>query len=408
MTYSTDIDTLSPDHRWEFDGDVLDSVSTADCTNVGLVLTDAGICVDATNCITSNGTSDRATLPTVTDINGTVTRKIMAGWFLTTAINTPPKRIYGEGNNSTCFQIVMAYGNNMMLECVEPTNFVLQVYGIPAVPNRAYHLCGVFEGSGFGNEVKFYIDGVEQLLATPTNRQPNSTDLNSRGVGQFADPSGTVGVGGDVVILNAPLNGKYNQWASWSGVSLTTTQIRETLFEKGAIPETTITNQAGLDSLASTVRGDSPLAILVNVSGSISLTADNVTFNPLCSIHVQYNGTGVLTWINTNGSDASIGSTTSTGSIVFENPATLTINGILNGAEVRIYDDEIADNGSMDTELDGIESNSGTSFVFNHSGVSNTVIIQMMADGYVEVIKSVVLSPNNQTVTLFPVVETND
>jgi len=110
------------------------------------------------------------------------------------------------------------------------------------------------------------------------------------------------------------------------------------LFEKGATPTTIITNQAGLDALADTVRANSALCIRVNVAGDISLTADNVTFNELASIHVEYNGTGTLTWTNENGSNATIGSTPGGGTIVFKNPYTLTLTGLENNTEVRVYD----------------------------------------------------------------------
>ena len=93
-----------------------------------------------------------------------------------------------------------------MFECVD-TDFTLQVYGPPLQPERAYHFCGIFEGSGYSNEIRFYVDGVEQTLASPTGRNPDSADLDARGVAEFGDPAGTVGVGGDVVLLNAPVTG---------------------------------------------------------------------------------------------------------------------------------------------------------------------------------------------------------
>ena len=180
------------------------------------------------------------------------------------------------------------------------------------------------------------------------------------------------------------------------------------MFEKGATPEVTITNQAGLDALAGTVRGNTPLAVLVNVAGTISLSADNITFDPLCSIHVQYNGSGTLSWTNTNGANASIGSVTGGGAINFINPATLTIEGIIDGAEIRIYDNEVVNDGNNDTELDGVENNVGTSFSFSHDGSANDIVIQMMASGYEEIRLDVTLDAVDRTIVLFPNVEEND
>jgi len=380
--------------------------------NSGGAFTGVQICEDTVNSYLTDAITDRITLPTSTLINNAAqSRKAVCGWFSVTGIQNPPKSIYGEGNATQSLRFILGWGNNLVFE-VDSADFTLQIFGdVPLEINRPYHLAVVFEGNGFSNEFRAYLDGVKQLSAEPTARQPNVATLAARSVGEFGGPAGTVAVGGTAVVLLSPINGQYAQWAMFDGASavLTDTQIRQELFEKGAMPTTTITNQAGLDALADTVRGDTPLSILVNVTGSIALTADNVTFNPLCSIHVQYNGTGTLTWTNINGANASIGSTTSTGSIAFVNPATLTINGVINGAEVRIYDDETTpgDN-NFDTELDGIESNVGTSFTFSHDGSVNTIIIQMMASGYEEVLESFQLSSVNQTLTLFPKVETND
>jgi len=211
----------------------------------------------------------------------------MGGWFSISKVDAHPVRIYGEGDADPTFQFVMAMGNNLMLETVD-TGTVRQVYGLALAIDRPYCLYGELQGDGYNDTLRLYVDGVLQQSITF-----GSTTLAIRGTAEFADPAGTVGVGGDTVLLQAPVNGSYNQWASWANKTLpTATEIREELFEKGATPTTTITNQAGLDALADTVRGNTPLSILVNVSGSISLTADNVTFDPLCSIHVQYNGTG--------------------------------------------------------------------------------------------------------------------
>jgi hypothetical protein len=411
MTYSQDIDALNPVARYELATDANDSIGSLNGTNAGGVFTGPNLCLDSVGSWTTNGVNDRITLPTTPLINNAAqSRKAVCGWFSATGLQSPPKSIYGDGNEIQSFRLILSWGNTVMFEVNDPA-FTLQIFSdITLAVDRAYHLTMVFEGNGFGNELRGYVDGVKQFNAEPINRQPDATTLTARSAGEFGDPAGVVGVGGTPVILLAPINGNYAQWAFFDGANaqLTDTQIREELFEKGAIPDVTITSQLELDAISSTVRPDSPLCILVDVSGSISLTADNITFSPLASIHVQYNGTGTLTWTNSNGSNASIGSTTAGGTINFVNPATLTINGIINGAEVRIYDDEIDSNNQYDTELSGVESNVGTSFTFNHDGSTNDIVIQMLASGYKEVIKKVSLSSSNSTETLFPEIETNE
>lgn len=415
MAYSDDILALSPDHRWALDGDALDASGTADGTNSGGVFTGTPVCRDAVNSYVTNGTTDRIVLPTTADINNsTQTRKAIGGWFSPTAIQNPPKSIYGEGNSSQSIRMILGWGNNLMFELNYP-GLNIQIFGdVPLVANRRYHLCMVFEGNGYGNEFRAYLDGVKQLNANPVDRQPNVASIASRGVGEFGDPAGTVGVGGIAIILLAPINGQYNQWASWNGAPalLTDTQIRQELFEKGTIPEVTITNQADLDALANTVRSNTELSILVNVPGSIALTADNVTFDPLASIHVQYNGTGTLDWTNTNGSNASIVSTTNGGTVNVINPTSLTLNsgitGYLTGAEVRIYDNENLTNSNYDTELSGIESNATDSYVFDHNGATNDIVIQIMKTGYEELIVNHSLTSVSESITLYPTVEENE
>ena len=323
MTYDADIDALNPSHRYSFDGVYTDSVGTSDGTNSGCA-TATAICEDVTNSIQTNGTTDRVTLPSVSTINQELDRKAVCGWFMTSAIQQPPCRVYGEGDASNSFAIILGFGNNVTFE-VDGASFTLQIYGdTPLVAGRAYHLCMVFESSTYGDELRAYLDGVPQTSSADVT--PGGA-LASRGVGEFGDPVGTVAMGGTAIVLVAPVNGSYNEWAFWAGADavLTDAEVREELFEKGALPDNTITNQAGLDALASTVRSNAPLCIRVDVVGSITLTADDVTFHALASIHVQYTGTGTLTWVNTNGSNATIGSTTGGGAIVFETEVALTI-----------------------------------------------------------------------------------
>ncbi len=411
MAYGDDIDALSPDHHWDFISNVTDQVGSLTTTATGLLYTGPALCEDAANSMEVSADNDSAQANSSTNINGQTNSFLWAGWFMSNIYQLPPVRIVGDGQFSEGqqLQIAMGYGNNIVYEFWD-TQDNLQIAGdTPIVPNRPYHLA---IGVTSSNELVGYLDGVKQ---TDTADAQASGSLASRtrgirwgGVQKSNHDSNnpSFAIGSNKLLLVSCKNGYYNHWATWNN-DLTDTQIREELFEKGALPDVTITNQAGLDALADTVRPNEPLCIRVNVAGSISLTADNVTFDPLASIHVQYTGTGTLTWTNTNGSNASIGSTTSTGSIVFENPATLTIEGLINGCEVRIYDDEIPGGGFHDTELAGTETLSGTTYDYQHNGSTNDIIVQMIADGYEEIKREFTLGSIDQTLTLFPKVENN-
>lgn len=379
MAYLDDINALNPSHAYGLEGSVSDRIALLGGTNTGGLFTGVGVCEGRATSYLTAAISDRISLLTAPAINSVAQdRKAVCGWFSVTGIQNPPKSIYGEGDTTQSFRMILGWGNYLVFE-VDSAAFTLQIFGdVPLEINRPYHLCAVFEGNGYGNEFRAYLDGVKQLNAEPLNRQPNAATLPARTVAEFGDPAGSVSVGGTAVILLAPINGQYNEWAMFDGAPaiLTDAQIREELFEKGALADNVITNQAGLDTLASSVRPDAPLCIRVDVAGSIPLTADNVTFNPLASIHVQYTGTGTLDWTNTNGSNAVIGSTPNGGTINFINPATLTVTPLIVDSEVRVY---VA---GTETEIAGIES-SGTSF--SNSISVNSVDVTIHKEDYVNI-----------------------
>lgn len=344
MTAQTDITNLGADHLYDFDGDSLDGIGSVNGTNSGVIFSDSAIALDATNCMTVNGLTDRVTLATTTEINNSAQqRKAVVGWYETTGFQAPPTRIYGEGNETTNFQIVMGFGNQLMFEVAEPTNFPegLQVYGPSLQPDRAYHIAAIFLGNTQGNEVKLFVDGIEQVLASPLDRQPNTADLNSRGAAEFGDPSGTVGIGGGVVLQQAARNGKYQHWATWgdeADADLTDSEVRVTLFERQSLAESSVTSttesgaQTAYDALAD-ARGDSPLSIEVDAitgNADFTITSDK-TFDDACSMHVRYNGTaGTLTLVNTGAGNATptLCGAPFGGSIVVANRQTLTVTAL--------------------------------------------------------------------------------
>lgn len=422
MAYGADIDTnLSPDHRWDFDGDAVDTPGTADGTNSGCVFTSAGICKDVTNCLESNGTTDRVVLPTTTDINNSAqSRKAVGGWFMTTNIQNPPKNIYGEGDATQAFRFVLGWGNYIMLD-VDSASFTQQIFGqVPLDPDRAYHIIGLLEGNGYSNEIKFFLDGIEQANAEPTDRQPDAATLTARSAGEFGDPAGTVGVGGVAVVLISPINGKWNEWCTWDGAGaiLSDSDIRVELFEKGSLGDVIISSgiesvmQTALDVYADTERDNAACCIEVQAvtgDGDLELDLDNITFDPLASIHVKYLGTGTLTLVNTNGANAELVKCSAPwGTVEVENPATLTINGLINGCEIRVYDDNGVDENDFGDALTGTETLSGTSYQYAHPGVSNDIVIQMIADNYREIVLRRTLGATDQTVTVVPIIDEND
>jgi len=338
LAYRNDISALGADHHWIFDGNSNDNIGTANGVDTTMIYTDAAISKDATNCATTDALTDRITLPTTITINNSAqARKAIAGWFETTAYQAPPTRIYGEGTQLTCFQFCMGFGNNLIFEVTEPTNFAtgLQIYGLALIPNRVYHLCAIFSGNAYDNLIKLFVDGVLQTDADPVARQPNTASLDSRGVGEFGDAVGTTGLGGGVVLQQASRNGRYQHWAAWGdtvNALLTDTEVRVTLFERGALAQNTITTgtqvamQTSVDSLSNQINAPCCVEVeAVTGGGNFQLTSP-ITYDSKASIHVRYNGIAdTLTWVNTSGGNASIGSAPFGGTLIIATRQTLTI-----------------------------------------------------------------------------------
>lgn len=355
MAYRDDVNALGPSSYYLFDGNANDYYANENLTGSGVTFTRSALCADATNCVTVDAFTDR--IPISNPILAT-TRKAVAGWFLITEYSAHPVRIYGEGTPSLTFQIVLGYGNQTLFEVrkVHSTQGIAnQVFGIPLVPNRAYHLTAIFLDNANGNRVKFYVDGVEQTDGLPTSLQPDQATLTARnaGTGFFADPSSTVGLGNSVVLLQSATNGDYSHWAFWNDTAdadLTATEVRQTLFERGALATHTIasgtesTMQTAVDSLPASI-GNVPCAVeieAVSGGGDFTLTSDTV-FDPLGSIDVRYNGTaGTLSFINTGSGNAATGSAPFGGAIKVKTRQTLTftVKDAVTGAAIqgaRVY-----------------------------------------------------------------------
>ena len=393
MAYRDDILALSPAHLYIFDGDYVDTVAANNGINSGFAAS-TSITEDATSSVRCSVKSQRVTIPDSTPINGALTGKGVGGWVRLNSVQLPPKSIYGEGTTTQQFRFVMWAGNTLMLDIVDGTD-IYQAYSDRVLqPNRTYHIFGLVKTSG---EFELYVDGVLQSITNPSPALYSNRNVDSGTPCEYGDPAGTTEVGNATVLLNGAEACDYAYWAHFANADVPTgTQIREELFEKGAVPEVTITNQAGLDALANTVRPDVPLCIRVDVAGDLTLVADNITFDPLSSIHVQYSGTGTLTWINTNGSNASIGSAPN-GTINLVNPATLTVTDLVAGSEIRFFE------AGTTNEIAGIES-SGTSF--GTSTQVSAVDIRIMKQGYqYKVVRNIDMTQGNVSVVAGQVVD---
>ncbi|RME26938.1 MAG: hypothetical protein D6798_05660, partial [Deltaproteobacteria bacterium] len=386
MAYRDVILALAPDHYWTFDG-VYDDIGVgpsapkpANNVQTGTV-TVAGspVSLDATASLSITGATSSTESADSPEINSnTQAFRTMGGWYVVGAIARPPTAIYKEGGGTNNIALLLGFGNNVIAQAVDAGDFDIQAFADrPLTPNRPYHICFRFQYDAAGTkEFALFIDGVKQAQTVPSPPAPTREMSSHVGDIVWGDPDTNLNVGGTIIGFSGPIDGaRYNDWATWT-TALTDTQIRQELFEKGAVATHTVTSQAELDALAGGVISETPCAIDVNVAGSIALRADNITFTE-ASIHVRYLGTGTLTWTNGNGSNATITAATAGGTVIVNDEVPLTLTGLKNPTEVRVFA------AGTTTEVAGQEAvTTGTFTTTIDTGTAAQVDIAVLSTGY--------------------------
>jgi hypothetical protein len=337
-------------YRWPFDGDLLDEDGLGAFTAGGTDFVSTTISRDTTQSLRSNDRSDDAS-QSVPNYNGLIGTLDSGGglsfWFQIDGIQGPPVSIVHIGGSSAGYGVIIWAGNNAIFNWYDPSVPIQQqIYtDIALTSNRPYHFA-LFHDKTEG-KFKGFLDGVRQLSAVPSDATygtPGGFDqLATGGLNIFEPPTSQILIGGEIVLLRAPITGLVSNLWAWGTTFPSDSDVRQIVFEEGAPPDLIISSgtesamQAQLDAIADTQRPDWPLCIQVNEvtgGGDLNLNADNVTFSPRASIHVRYEGSGTLFWTNTNGSNASIVS----GNVTVLNPFTLTLTNIQNPTEVRVYE----------------------------------------------------------------------
>ena len=88
--------------------------------------------------------------------------------------------------------------------------------------------------------------------------------------------------------------------------------------------------------------------------------------------------------------------------------STIEISSIISlaGAEIRIYDNNGAGI-SMGDNLSGVESNPSSTYSYQHAGVTNEIVIQIMLDGYNEEVIPFTLTSGNQSLSAILTIDSN-
>ena len=324
MAYRDDILALNPDHYWTFDNthnDIGVSSQAPKNTNQAggnTALFDAtAITEDSSHSLRIATDTQRTECADSTLINrGTQAYRTFGGWFMPSEIARPPSCIYKEGGGQNNMAVFLGFGNTLLSQSVDREDHDIQCFSDkPLRPFRPYNYICRFKASdttAANNGVfEHFVDGVLQVV----------TDGNPFDTLQMASHSGDINWGFPDVNLNvggvstvfAGAKGFHAHFASWTRL-LTDQEIREILFERGALAALTIQSdtvanmQAQLDQIANTERADAPIAIRVEQATDATdfeLIANNIRFHTDCSVDVQYTGDHHFVWVNTNGSNAS-------------------------------------------------------------------------------------------------------
>lgn len=421
---------LVPDHLWTFQNTYDDEVGTATANaSAGTPTFDSGtlLCKGDSHSLLLNSTIDWISPANQTDMNtSSIPRRYIGGWFQVNNVSQTLSVIWEEGAQVNNIAFLNGFGNNAMFQIANASDDYIQLYlDKPLTPNRTYHILLEFNASGFkGGVCSLFLDGVKQSKTNGNPWETTQLDSHSGSISWGHATGESLKVGDDrgtdatTIEFTSPVSCNYSHWHSWSNVTFADDQvsIRQTLFEKGARSEIYITTdteanmQTALDVYASTLFTDASCAIDVGecIDGSFTLDLNSITFEDRVSIQIRYLGSSTLTLVKkgTTELDETKLAKPYGGAFLIENPATLTIEGVIDTAEVRVYDDNLGTN-NYGTELTGTESNSGTSFSYSHNGSVNSIIIQMMIDGYEETIVPATLGSADQTLTLSPKVDLN-
>lgn len=410
MSFSTVI--ARADHRWDFDGDLVDSINALNGVNTSIDFPTTPVCQGVSASARTNATGDNISVADANDINlVALSQFYIGGWIQLSGKQGPPTCIWKTGGLTANRGIFTGVNNNnLVFQHSEGTGAtVVQNYSDIALANiRNYYV-----GMRFDNGIcDAFIDGVKQSISDPSDSDTGNTTFPIHNSIDWGNIDSTVNLGGSTILIKALVNCLYNEWSTFSGADIPTDlEIRQDLFEEKAIATNIITSgteasmQLQMDAYASTVGLNKECDFEIQAvtgDGNITVTLDNRTFSSLCSLHIRYLGTGTLTVINTNGSNCSITS----GNVVIENPSILTINDLVDGCEVRLYDDNVGGN-NLGTELAGIESNIGTTFTYKHAGITNNIAIQVIATGYNEILLKRTLVAANQNIAVSLIIDNN-
>lgn len=364
--YETVIGNLNPDHYWTFNNTYND-IGDQGPNNCSVTAGSPGFTTNPlsrgrSHAFTISEQGQRIEPPNSDFMNGEIeTTRSMGGWVRITSVQDSFVCFYEEGGGVNNLAFFMGIGGVLIAQMADTGDDNVHAYSdFKLQPNRDYHILFRFDYTTTGR-FDLLVDGKLQSVTFGNPLVSTDLDGHSGDIG-WGDASGTLEVFGTDIIFPAAVTSYYQDWASWT-VFLSESTVRSDLFVQGARSEITITSdtqanmQTALDVYTSTTRPDAASTFRIEncTDGDFTLDFDNITFNDGTSIQVLYVGSNTLTANNLNGSNLTADKieTPYGGTVNLITPSTLTVSGLQNNTEVRVYET------GTTTEVAGIESTSG-------------------------------------------------
>ncbi|RLA69010.1 MAG: hypothetical protein DRG30_10620, partial [Epsilonproteobacteria bacterium] len=432
VSYTEYISGLTPDHWWRFNGDFVDEVGGKDANNQSY---DPTPTFSSTELVKGTTQSMLMTDPGSNTEPGDSTlmntaqhqRRCIVGWFRLEKVQLVPSAIFEEGGGVNNHYFAVGFGNTLLVNVANSNTgnyFKIQVISdFKLKANRTYMVSHRFEGNGFGNYCGLDIDGVPQSKVAG-GEPDNDVMASHSGDISFGKPDANLDTGGTDISYKGAVPCHRGEWASWAGNesgggmidSITTPELRRMFLlgmvaDVDIVTDTTTNMQADFASYANSAIADAALCMRVNVPSDatdLTVTATNMIFDQGASKQIQWTGSGVLTIVNEGSSNvlASECHATIGGNIVIEIPATFTVDTVLSGSRVEIYDNEVSNLENHDTKL-AYTNSSGTSFQYSHSGTTNDIVVKVFKTGYNEQVIPYTLGTTDQVLYASQQIDTN-
>lgn len=404
LSYQDAVLSLGPDHYWSFDNtfnDVAGVLTRNAFTNIGSPgFSSVPLTRDRSQSFTITQQGERIEIADSTLMNlSALPTRSMGGWIRFTQVQDSFVCWYEEGGGVNNLAFFMGIGGILIAQLADTGDDNVHAYSnFKLEPNRNYHILFRFDYSGT-RRFELLIDGIVQSSTFGNDLTATDLDGHSGDIG-WGDAEGTLEVFGTDITFPAPVTSYYQDWHTWTEF-ITDAEVRETLFEQGVIGDIEITSgtqvamQAQLDIYSNTIQPNSDCTFRIEActDGDFTLDFDNIVFNEGTSIQVQYLGADILTANNLNGSnlESSKISVLNLGTVNIITPSTLTISGLENNSEVRIFES------GTTNEITGIESVSGN---WETSLQSSSVDISILNLNYQNI---KINSINTSTDTFIPV-----